>query len=404
MRQSEIKSFLNEYASGNYDEAQHERFMEWLDTAPARDIEEVIEAYRSIAGKQPLSGRPHPEIILQIEAALDRLDDPGPGKQIGGNRLTRKRSRIPMAAAAAVILVGLFISGYWGLHNKPTKNAGQPSLSSSASGEISAPRSTKATIVLSNGQVVALDSLQEGVLAVQGAVNIIKTDTAGIVYKKDPVPAHAGGAAKYNTLYNPKGSAVVSLVLGDGTRVWLNAASSLRYPVSFSGKERKVEITGEAYFEVAKDANRQFLVDAGGAVTKVLGTQFNIKAYQEEGQTVVTLLEGAVRVEESGSSAMLRPGQQAIAAHGVRMVDHADTESAIAWKNGEFIMKSADVGSVMRQVARWYNVDVIYEAGIPQGSISGEVSRNLNLSQIVQVLRYSGIHIRTEGRTVIVMP
>jgi ferric-dicitrate binding protein FerR (iron transport regulator) len=196
----------------------------------------------------------------------------------------------------------------------------------------------------------------------------------------------------------------VSLTLADGTKVWLNAESSLHYPISFKGSERKVRVTGEAYFEVAKNAAKKFIVDAGGVTTEVLGTHFNVNAYKEEGRTVITLLEGAVRVKKPGASAVIRPGQQAIVAQNIRIVKDADMASVMAWKNGEFIMKSADVGSIMRQVARWYNVDIIYQAGVPAARISGEVSRNLDLSQILQVLKYSGIHVKMENRRVIVMP
>lgn len=402
MQQSEIKAFLKEYASKNYHGKEHERFIEWLNTASVQEIEKVAEEYAAMPGKRPFSDKSYPEIITRIEAALDRSDYDTPGAaQIKTTPPVRRIRKIWTTAAAAVIIGGLLIPAYRWLDKKPEEKAPQESVASA--GDIQAPQHTKATITLHNGQVIALNSIDEGVLARQGEVGIVKTTGAGIVYKSEPGSVKQY-EARYNTLYNPQGSMVVSLVLSDGTKVWLNAESSLHYPVSFNGDHRKVEITGEAYFEVAKDPKRKFLVDADGITTEVLGTQFNINAYQDEDQTIVTLLEGAVKVRQQGSSAVMKPGQQAVIANDIRISDHADLETAMAWKNGKFMMKSAGVSTIARQIARWYDVEIAYKDGVPEGTISGEISRDSDLSEVLKILQLSGVHLEMDGKKVWVLP
>lgn len=399
----EIKLFLRKYSEGNYSEADHDRFINWLDSASMQEIEQVAEEYQAIAGHDlSPDGKPPARIVGLIEAALDRWDAASLSPRSAKSKVVPFRKIVRVAAAA---VIGVLIAGsltYWLLDGQSSERTKEKLVAPVIQG-IQAPQSTKAMITLGNGQVIYLDSAGKGVLTKQGNVNIIKTAAGEVVYKSSAEQEKTDRLV-YNTLYNPRGSKVVSLTLGDGTKVWLNAASSLRYPVAFEGNERRIEITGEAYFEVARNVNKKFIVNAGGVITEVLGTHFNVNAYQDEGRTVVTLLEGAVRIKDSGSSVVIQPGQQAVAAHGLRVVNHADVVSAVAWKNGEFVMKGADVGSIMRQISRWYNVDVIYEGGIPEVSISGEVSRSLSLSQILQVLKYSGIHVELNGDKVIVAP
>lgn len=400
MQQAEIKSFLINYSNGNYSEEDHKRFIQWLKTASVREIEKVIEEYKIIIEYKPLSEHPPLQVIAQIEAAINQREADALSQK------SKKRKKIVLwrigaaAAAVAILIVGLFI--YRLLNKNSSGNISEKIVAASVR-DVQAPRRTKATITLSNGQVISLDSINNGVLSRQGNVNIVKTAKAGIAYKSASEQVKSA-QVKYNTLYNPRGSMVVHLTLADGTRVWLNSESSLHYPVSFRGNKREVKITGEAYFEVAKNANKKFIVDANGVITEVLGTHFNVNAYKEEGRTVVTLLEGAVRVEKFGASVLIEPGQQVIATNTVRVVSNVDMGAVMAWKNGEFIMKSVAVGDIMRQIARWYDVKVIYKGGIPDGTISGEVSRNLNLSQILKVFEYSGVHVKLDSGKVIVIP
>ena len=402
MDQAEIRSFLKRYAEGDYKEAEHSQFMEWLRSAPIKEIEKIAEEYRIIAETKPLSEDLQARIIDQIETALNRREFPDISPRHPKNRMLVPGRRQKLAAAAAIALLIAGSITYWLAAKRNFENNSEKTVIAGIQ-DVRAPQVSKATITLGNGRVIYLDSVDNGVLTKQGNVAIIKTAEGDVSYKGATETA-GPDSVTYNTLYNPRGSKVVNLTLADGTRVWLNSESSLRYPVSFAGKDRKVRITGEAYFEVAKNISKQFIVDADGVSTEVLGTHFNVNAYKDDGHTAVTLLQGVVRVAFSGSSVIIKPGQQAVATDDVHIIKNPDLESVMAWKNGEFIMKSADIHSIMRQVARWYDVEVVYEGGIPAARISGEVSRNLNLAQILQVLKYSGIQVKVDGRRVIVAP
>lgn len=401
MQQAEITSFLREYSSGTYRKDDHKRFVEWLNKASVREIKGVMEVYKKMIENRPLSDNPPDRIIRLVESALDRraTDTLVPKPRNAKRRMIGKRLRIGVAAAVAVLVIGL---GYWLLTKNESRDI-KEQVAALKVHDVPAPTSAKATITLSNGKVIYLDSVDNGILSRQNSVNIVKTNGSQVVYTNLSEQTEPD-KVKYNTLYNPKGSMVVSLTLADGTKVWLNAASSLHYPVAFSGKERKVSITGEAYFEVARNPDKKFLVEADGVVTEVLGTHFNINAYKEDGRTEVTLLEGAVRVGNTASSAVILPGQQAVVTNSIHVVNHVDLDVVMAWKNGKFIMKSANISSIMHQISRWYNINVTYEAGIPDVRISGEVSRNLSLLQMLKVLEYSGVHVKLDSSGVVVMP
>jgi transmembrane sensor len=194
--------------------------------------------------------------------------------------------------------------------------------------------------------------------------------------------------------------------LSDGTDVWLNAASSITFPTAFTGKERKVTVTGEVYFEVAKNKAKPFKVIANEAEIQVFGTHFNVNAYADEPATQTTLLEGSVKITRGSSTAMLEPGQQATLNKSGQMsiVEDADIEMVMAWKNGFTSFKSADIQSIMRQVSRWYNVDVYYEGNIPERKFTGDISRNANLSQLLRLLEVSKIHFTIEKNRLTVIP
>jgi ferric-dicitrate binding protein FerR (iron transport regulator) len=193
--------------------------------------------------------------------------------------------------------------------------------------------------------------------------------------------------------------------LPDGTKVWLNSSSSLTYPVSFTGKERRVELTGEAYFEVAKNASSPFFVKTSGQTVKVLGTHFNINSYEDERSVKTTLLEGSVVIINNAGkqTANLKPGQQSVnKAASFDIIDNADIDEAIAWKNGKFLFRNTDLQTVMRQLSRWYDVDVEYQGAIAMRHYRGKISRNVPVSQVFEILKTSGINFIINGRTIIV--
>lgn len=313
-------------------------------------------------------------------------------------------------AAACILLLAAGVGIWWQQKPAPQLSAVQSPVKSEV-----APGKEGAVLTLADGSTVVLDSLGNGVVAMQNGSKLV-LQNGQLVYNNGQ---SAAAAMAYNIMTTPKGRQF-KLMLPDGTGVWLNAASSLRYPVAFSGKERKVEIQGEAYFEVAKltdpaTGNRvPFKVQVNKKTEiEVLGTHFNINSYEEEGIVSTTLLEGAVKVLNEGRSALLQPGQQARVpgtkpAAGVKqqieIIAHADVEKVMAWKNGVFNFQDATLAEVMRQLERWYDIEVVYEKGIPKLEFIGKMGRDLPLSDVLRGLEMSKVHFRIEGRKVVVLP
>jgi len=273
-----------------------------------------------------------------------------------------------------------------------------------------APGGNRATVTLGDGKTVRLDEAQAGVVGTQGNTRLVKSTDAQLSYEAPGSMDNAGGAGggagetvQYNILETPRGGQY-KLVLPDGTKVWLNAATSLRYPTAFAGKDRVVELNGEAYFEVAADAAKPFRVEVkGGQRVEVLGTHFNIMSYTDEPVAKTTLLEGSVRVRREAKAAVLRPGQQArLGGDGSLVVVNVDIEEAMAWKNGMFRFEEADIQQVMRQLGRWYDLDVVYLHGVPKDQFGGEMYRNVNLSKTLKILEASGVHFSIEGKKLLV--
>jgi ferric-dicitrate binding protein FerR (iron transport regulator) len=326
---------------------------------------------------------------------------------------TKKYRYLAAAVTTAAILT---IVAYFWIQNKP-RPAKQ--IVQTTSNDVS-PGGNKAILKLSDGKTIVLDDAQNGLLAEQGAVQIEKQE-GQLSYS----PSATTTAVLYNTLATPAGGQF-QLKLPDGTRVWLNASSSITYPTAFVGKERRVTITGEGYFEVAKDAHKPFKVTIQSATgekrpaeVEVLGTHFNINAYDDEAAVKTTLLEGRVKVVNRQSaignekSVVLAPGEQAIAsAYSPRpdgpvgqalTINHSpDLEEVVAWKNGEFLFQSADISTLMRQVARWYDIEISYPDGKPKDKFSGKIGRNVNLSQLLKILEYSEVRFELKGRTLVV--
>jgi ferric-dicitrate binding protein FerR (iron transport regulator) len=321
----------------------------------------------------------------------------------------RRRSLFSKLAAAAVLI--LLVAGAVFLFNRPSqKGSRQPEqLTASATNDV-APGGNKAILTLGNGATVVLDSARMGVVTQQGNAKVIKREDGQLLYEAgsgnlSPVT----GAIAYNTLSTPRGGQY-QLTLPDGTKVWLNAISSITYPTAFNGKEREVRLKGQAYFEVATNSAMPFIVKVNNIDVKVLGTHFDIMAYEDETAWKTTLLEGKVSVGGSGNEQArmtLRPGNQALIdpkGPAIKVIPDADTELAIAWKNGYTAFKSADIRSIMRQVERWYDMSVSYEGDIPRRVFTGKISRGANLSEVFNILVESKIHFRIDGKNIIVTP
>jgi len=260
------------------------------------------------------------------------------------------------------------------------------------------PGHSGAILTLSDGREVVLDSTANGNIAIQGNAQVIKKD--GIIQYE---AGKAGIATEivYNTIRTPKGRQI-SLVLPDGSKVWLNAASSVTYPTAFTEKTRAVTITGEAYFEVAHNASQPFQVKAGGQTIEDIGTAFNVNAYTDEVAIKTTLIEGAVKV----NSTILKPGEQASldAQNNIKVNKDADIDEVTAWKNGSFRFSSADIHDIMRQAARWYDVEIEYKGEVNE-TFTGGISRNVNASQLLHILESTNkLKFTIDGKKIIVEP
>ena len=263
------------------------------------------------------------------------------------------------------------------------------------------PGGEKAILTLSDGSEIILDSASNGTLTQQGNTRIIKLANGQLAYKAKGSP----NRMLHNTMRTPRGGQY-ELLMPDGTKVWLNASSSLTYPTAFIGLERKVKLTGEAYFEVAHNSNMPFKVEVSGLEINVLGTHFNVNAYEDEVTTKTTLLEGSVQIKKGTSAAVLEPGQQAqLGKNGeITMVGGFDLEEVIAWKNGLFSFNGADLPTIMRQLSRWYDVEIQYKGEIPKRRFTGQVFRNLKLSEALKVLELNHVHFEIEGKRLTLIP
>lgn len=265
------------------------------------------------------------------------------------------------------------------------------------------PGGNRATLTLANGSVIVLDTSKNGRLADQGTTTVLKVRDGQLAY--DAVEQQTEKPV-YNIVATPKGGQY-AIVLPDGSKVWLNAVSSLRFPTAFTGMERIVELTGEAYFEVAKNTEKPFIVlIAGETKVEVTGTQFNVNAYTNETAIKTTLLEGAVKVKHASNEKDIIPGEQAIIGSNgeVSIAKNADTEDATAWKNGKFYFDNAPIETIMRQVERWYDVTIQYEGKITTG-FTGTIGRDVPVSRLLKILEMTGdVHFIIQDRTITVTP
>ncbi|MDB5086389.1 MAG: hypothetical protein JWR09_383 [Mucilaginibacter sp.] len=320
-------------------------------------------------------------------------------KHIGEQKAVVKPINMwPRILAAASVLLFVVIGGYYILHKPQVKLQ----MAANNIHDI-APGGNKAILTLANGKQIVLTGAKNGQLATQGNIVVTKSADGELIYN---VQAENNNTeVVYNTMATPRGGQY-HLKLADGTNVWLNAASSIKYPTAFTGKSREVEITGEAYFEVVHNAAMPFRVISNGQKVEVLGTHFNVNTYNDEPAIKTTLIEGSVKVTTAKHNAMLKPGQQSVINSEdnapIKIIDNADPEQVLAWKNEEFNFSETDIQAVMRQIGRWYDVDIEYAGKIPGDRLSGTFSRNLTASKALKLLKFSGINFKIEGRKIIV--
>jgi transmembrane sensor len=341
--------------------------------------------------KEQLSGYYHIDQDTIWNKIIKRI----PGKKV--RRLMLPRSYW-YAAAAIIILFGA--GAFYLFKNNNIKET--PIRAQNIKNDLP-PGGNKATLTLANGSTIILDNAKNGILAQQSGTQVLKTGTGQLAYS-------ASGDKTVEMLYNrvstPRGGQY-QLTLPDGSKVWLNAASSIRFPVAFAGRERKVEISGEAYFEVSKDKSRPFKVSILPSFTEVevLGTEFNINAYTDEATLNATLIEGSVRITRQGTVKMLTPGQQAQVSGNGQIVlnENVNLETVVAWKNGWFNFKRTDLRSIMMQISRWYDVEVIFTGDTRDEHFSGIVSRDKKVSEVLKIMEQAGIKFSIEGKKITVM-
>jgi transmembrane sensor len=382
MDTNELALLSQKYLAGAASEEETDRLLRWYNAYDEQSLtvhltaaDDETEAMMELRMRRRLHAATMPEIASKVVPMR----------------------RFNWKVAAAILLVLSAGGGFYWM-----QSAKKPPLAAKA--VLIEPGGDKATLTLADGTVVNLDSAGTGVLSVQGNSKVEKTTHGQIVYKHGDATATE---VAYNVLRTPRGGQY-KIKLPDGTDVWLNANSSISYPTAFTGKERNVSITGEVYFEVAAEANRPFTVKVNRMEVLVLGTHFNINAYADENTINTTLLEGAVLVRAGETNKLLMPGKQArVNTAGDQVIDvkRVDVNNAIAWKNGYFSFDDADIPTVMRQLSRWYNIEVRYNDKVPEGNFTGEIGRSLTQEQLLNVLSQAKINFKVEeGRKIIIYP
>lgn len=393
---------------------EREEFAQWYNSGQDKDIN-LSENY--VSNEEELEAR----IYSRIDNAISASDNPS---------FLRNYRWYSVASAAAIIVFIFSVTLYFYSDTKqaeifvakkivskpavevPKKaNSFIPLVKSELLSENDIePGEDKAILTLGDGTKIILDDAQNGVLANQGGNSILKAAEGELIYtfSTEINAVHPEGnfdSIFFNTIETPKGGKF-QVRLPDGSKVWLNAASSLRFPTRFEGSKRQVELHGEAYFEVAHDESKIFEVNTRNQTVQVLGTHFNINAYEDEPSVNTTLLEGSVRISDlrTNISQMLKPGEQSKLTERIEIINVKNTAEAVAWKEGYFQFHEADIKTVMRQIERWYDVSVIYEGDVPTHRFGGEIERSLSLIQVLKVLEKTKVHFRLEGREVIVMP
>lgn len=254
------------------------------------------------------------------------------------------------------------------------------------------PDSKKAVLVLADGSTIVLNEMNNGNIARQGNVAVLKNKNGQLEYQYSGLSTTTTGS---NTLRTPRGGEY-QVVLDDGTKIWLNAASTLQFPVHFNTNERRVVLTGEAYFEVAAAVapntghKKSFIVNVDNMEVQAVGTSFNISAYNEDDRSQTTVVEGLVKVSRNNSSNLVTPGKKLIASDSSVTIEEADIKQEIAWKNGEFVFRNTSLKMVMNELTRWYDMEVVYEPGVPSLHFSGEIERASDITKALQMLEYTG--------------
>ncbi|MEL7586452.1 MAG: FecR domain-containing protein [Prolixibacteraceae bacterium] len=381
-----IDELADKWLKGTITEEEKQYFEGWYNREAGRHPEWSRDLDEQTLKKRLLAG-----IFNKIE-----VNEQAEGKTLSDTHRRKQLYKWSSVAAAAVVI---FAIGTW-LFQRHDPSYQTENKQSNV--QIDLPPGREAAILtLADGSKIDLDSTQNGDVTVQGKT-VISKQGGQVAYtpgekKKGPV--------LYNTITTSRGNQY-KVVLSDSTRVWLNSASSLHYPATFSGDARLVELTGEAYFEVAKNASMPFRVKVNGIEVEVLGTHFNINAYADEGVMETTLLEGSVKVMNDDTFVLIKPGEKAAIRNQETQIaiSEADLDQVMAWRNGFFEFDDTELPAIMRQISRWYNVDIRYEGQPGDKKFGGRISKKLNLGNILTLLEANGVQFALDGQTLVVKP
>lgn len=399
MPSTRIDFLIDKYFQGSCSEEEIQELMKWVDASSESELgQKLAGVWKNFTPNATMPEEMSERILTNI---FNHEEDELPIEE-EYREPSFWRTSYGMAASVA-LLIGFSFFGWlqYNANLKRTENRIVEVKSFEQHDVL--PGGDKAVLTLDDGSKVVLDNSANGSLGKQGETDIRKTQSGKVIYEGGQV---AIAKPMYNTLTTPKGGQY-QVVLSDGTKVWLNAASSLRFPTAFTGNERRVEMTGEVYFEVAKNAKMPFKVITQGQEVEVLGTHFNVMAFQNEKFIKTTLLEGSVKVSNNEKTAVLQPGQQSkvgVNSNIFRTVSDVNIEEELAWKNGFFQFNDASLEQVMRQIERWYDVDIEYVGKISNEHFTGKLPRNTNLSNVLKILSMSEVEFKIEGKKIIITP
>jgi len=387
--QVQLIHLFNKYLANECSLEEVKELMAYFNAEQSEILEEsILDEFENLAFETEIGGALPPRVFENIKARIATVKSQPVPKVLWTKWI---------AAASVLLVLGLGLFFY--------KTNGPVSTQSIYVNDIN-PGNNGATLTLANGEKISINEVNAGKIAQQSGVQISKTADGQIIYLMSGEIGEQSrdGEIAYNELATTRGEQT-QLRLPDGSVVFLNAASSLKFPASFARlKERKVELTGEAYFEVAKDKLRPFIVKNEKQEVKVLGTHFNVNAYQEEPAVKTTLLEGSIRLSVMQDTRLLKPGQQAAYTNNKLSIAEVDVDKAVAWKNAKFVFEDENIESVMRKLARWYNVEVFYQDNVSDRTFTGSISRYDKISKILDKISYiEAVKFKVEGRRITVM-
>lgn len=374
MDKFEAKELLNKYAEGKCTDEELAIIYTWY-------LEQEINEVQISAE--------------EIEAAKDSIWMSLPvHEEIASETVKLFPSKLIRRIAVAAITVLSLSIGYYLIQKDNLKPAHE-----TAKLEQIVPGDNKAILTLADGSTIDLNKMSNGVLGHENGTRIVKTDDGKIFYNHDD----DAKTVVWNTLSVPVGG-YYNVTLSDGTIVWLNSKSSLKFPTEFIGDSRIVELTGEGYFEVAHRKDQPFKVITANQTVEVLGTHFNINAYNDEQSATTTLLEGSVRINASGLQKMLAPNQQAKLNNGKITIIQYNADNAIDWVRNDFVFDNENLGSILRKISRWYDVEIACPTNLEKLEFTGSISRTKNIAQVLKIMELTGIvNFKVEGRRITVM-